>query len=453
MDNEQRIKLLKEAPIQKLLLKMGIPTMIGMLVTGFYNLVDAYFVGGLGTSQMGAVSIAFPIGQVIVGIALLFGGGVSSYLSRLLGEEKHSQASHAASTALYSSLFIGVISIVLIECFIDKIIFALGATETIFPYAKQYAVIYVASSIFNVFNVTMNNIATSEGSTKISMISMLLGAGLNLVLAPICIYGFKMGISGAAIATAIAQAITSLMYLVYLLMKKSIFSFSIKEFRFEREIYVQILKVGIPTLVFQLLTSVAIGLTNKGAQSYGDSAIAAMGIVTRIMSMGSYAVFGFEKGFQPVAGYSYGAKQYMRLDEAINTTLKWTTTFCLVMSLVLIIFPEPIISLFSTNDKAVLEIGTFALRISSVMFIFFGFGTVYSILFLALGKAKEGTFLSVSRQGLFFIPVILLLPSIMGLNGVIFAQPIADLCMVISAAILGVKLKKEIRMLSVQNQF
>nr|UWI50790.1 MATE family efflux transporter [Clostridioides difficile] len=453
MDNEQRIKLLKEAPIQKLLLKMGIPTMIGMLVTGFYNLVDAYFVGGLGTSQMGAVSIAFPIGQVIVGIALLFGGGVSSYLSRLLGEEKHSQASHAASTALYSSLFIGLISIVLIECFIDKIIFALGATETIFPYAKQYAVIYVASSIFNVFNVTMNNIATSEGSTKISMISMLLGAGLNLVLAPICIYGFKMGISGAAIATAIAQAITSLMYLVYLLMKKSIFSFSIKEFRFEREIYIQILKVGVPTLVFQLLTSIAIGLTNKGAQSYGDSAIAAMGIVTRIMSMGSYAVFGFEKGFQPVAGYSYGAKQYMRLDEAINTTLKWTTTFCLVMSLVLIIFPEPIISLFSTNDKAVLEIGTFALRISSVMFIFFGFGTVYSILFLALGKAKEGTFLSVSRQGLFFIPVILLLPSIMGLNGVIFAQPIADLCMVVSAAILGVKLKKEIRMLSLQNQF
>ncbi|MGO1042538.1 MATE family efflux transporter [Clostridioides difficile] len=247
MDNEQRIKLLKEAPIQKLLLKMGIPTMIGMLVTGFYNLVDAYFVGGLGTSQMGAVSIAFPIGQVIVGIALLFGGGVSSYLSRLLGEEKHSQASHAASTALYSSLFIGLISIVLIECFIDKIIFALGATETIFPYAKQYAVIYVASSIFNVFNVTMNNIATSEGSTKISMISMLLGAGLNLVLAPICIYGFKMGISGAAIATAIAQAITSLMYLVYLFMKKSIFSFSIKEFRFEREIYIQILKVGVPT--------------------------------------------------------------------------------------------------------------------------------------------------------------------------------------------------------------
>ncbi|EQF26916.1 MATE efflux family protein [Clostridioides difficile CD160] len=450
MDNEQRIKLLKETPIKKLLLKMGIPTMIGMLVTGFYNLVDAYFVGGLGTSQMGAVSIAFPLGQVIVGIALLFGGGVSSYLSRLLGEGNNSQANHAASTALYSSIFIGIISIVLIECFIDKIIFALGATDTIFPYAKQYAVIYVASSIFNVFNVTMNNIATSEGSTKISMISMLLGAGLNLVLAPICIYGLDMGISGAAVATAIAQAITSLMYVVYLLMKKSIFNFSIREFRFEREIYLQILKVGIPTLVFQILTSVAIGLTNKGAQGYGDSAIAAMGIVTRIMSMGSYAVFGFEKGFQPIAGYSYGAKQYMRLNEAISTTLKWTTTFCLLMSLVLIIFPEPIISLFSTNDNSVIEIGTFALRISSVMFIFFGFGTVYSILFLALGKAKEGAFLSVSRQGLFFIPTILLLPSIMGINGVIFAQPIADLFMVISAAILAVKLKKEIRALSVE---
>lgn len=201
------------------------------------------------------------------------------------------------------------------------ILYALGTTDTIYPYAREYAMIYVISSIFNIFNVTMNNIASSEGAAKVSMTAMLLGAGLNVIFDPIFIYGFHTGIAGAAIATALAQAITTVMYLFYILKKRSVFSFSPKEFRFDKTIYGEIFKVGIPTLAFQLATSIAIGFTNAAAKEYGDAAIAAMGIVTRIISMGIYAVSGFAKGFMPIAGYNYGAKQYHRVQEATKTGL------------------------------------------------------------------------------------------------------------------------------------
>lgn len=444
MNEEERITMLREAPIPQLLLKMGLPTMIGMLVTGLYNLVDAYFVGGLGTSQMGAISIAFPLGQAIVGIAVMFGGGAAAYISRLLGERKNKEASYVASTALYSSVFIGSIVIILLLCFLDKVIWGLGATETIFSYAKQYAIIYIASSIFNIFNVTMNNISSSEGAVKVSMSAMLLGAGLNVILDPIFIYGLHMGITGAALATAVAQIVTAIMYLFYIVKKKSIFSFSPKEIRFESKIFKEIFKIGIAILVFQLSTSVAISLTNMASQPYGDSAIAAMGIVTRVISMGIYAVFGFAKGFQPVAGYNYGAGQYVRLQSATKIAVRWTTVFCFLMALLMILFPHPVISLFTTNDEAVIKIGSLALRVNIITFVFYGMEAIYSMLSFALGKALGGWVLSAGRQAVFFIPVILLLPQFMGLNGVIAAQPIADIITIVIMGILAVKLNGEI---------
>ncbi|MFA6850387.1 MAG: MATE family efflux transporter [Selenomonadaceae bacterium] len=445
MNKEERITMLREAPIPQLLLKMGLPTMIGMLVTGFYNLIDAYFVGGLGTSQMGAISIAFPLGQAIVGVAVMFGGGAAAYISRLLGGRKNEQASHVASTALYSSLFIGAIVIILLECFLDKVLWGLGATETIFPYAKQYAVLYVASSIFNIFNVTMNNIASSEGAVKVSMTAMLLGAGLNVIFAPVFIYGLQMGILGAATATAVAQIVTSILYFLYIVKGKSMFSFALKEICLERKIFEEIFKVGIGILVFQLATSVAIGLTNMMAQPYGDSVIAAMGIVTRVLSMGIYAVFGFAKGFQPVAGYNYGAKQYERLQIATKIAVKWTTVFCVLMTLIMVLFPQSVISLFTTNDASVIEIGSFALRINVITFIFYGMEAIYCMLFMSLGKPLGGWILCAGRQAVFFIPIILLLPQFMGLNGVIAAQPIADIITIIIMGILAIRLNEEIK--------
>ena len=293
--NNEKLKMMRNEKIPKVLLKMGIPTMIGMMVSALYNVVDAYFVGGLGTSQMGAVSITFPIAQVIIGLGMTFGNGAASYISRLLGEENADKANETASTAVFSSLFVGIVSIAVSLCFLNNILISLGATKTILPYAREFAVIYITGSILNIFNVTMNNIVTSEGMAKLTMTSMLLSGVLNIILNPILIYPLGLGIKGSAISTVISQAAVSILYIWYMLNKKGCLRLSIHNFRFDSTIFAQIFKVGIPILVYQLLSSASMGLSNTAASSYGDSAVAAIGVATRIMALGNYVVFGFEQ--------------------------------------------------------------------------------------------------------------------------------------------------------------
>lgn len=412
MDNQNRkLELLGNAPIPKALLAMGIPTMIGMLINALYNLVDAYFVGGLGESQMAAISVVYPLGQVVVGLGLLFGNGAASYISRLLGQRNKDQANKVASTALYSSLVVGAIMIVLSILFLKPILRLLGATESVLPYAATYASIYIVSCIFNVFNVTMNNIVTSEG---------------------------------AAIATAISQVVSTLVYLFYIFRQKSAFQFRIKDCTFSNEILSEIFKIGVPTLVFQLLTSISISLINNAAGNYGDSAIAGMGVVTRLISMGSLTVFGFIKGFQPIAGYSYGAKKFDRLRTAIKISILWSTIFCVIVGLLFSLFSTTIVSQFTTGNTEMIHIGASSLRINGITFMLFGYYTVYSSLFLALGKGKEGFILGACRQGICFIPVILIFPFIWGLNGILYAQPIADVLSALITVFMAIPLHKSL---------
>lgn len=322
----------------------------------------------------------------------------------------------------------------------------LGATETIMPYALTYARIYVLSCIFNVFNVTMNNIVSSEGAAKTTMCALLLGAVLNIGLDPLFIYTLDMGVEGAAIATAISQMVSTLVYLTYVLRKKSVFSFSIKIFYPTRQMMAEILKIGVPTLVFQLLTSLSIALINRASSNYGDSVIAGMGAVTRITSMGTLVVFGFLKGFQPIAGFSYGAKKFDRLREAIKTSIIWSTSFCLVVGLVMAVFSTQIISQFTEGDTQMILAGQKSLFANGITFILFGFYTVYSSLFLALGKGAAGFFLGACRQGVCFVPVILLLPMVWGMNGILYAQPIADVISVVITVFMALHLHRELSM-------
>lgn len=443
-DQSKKMELLGNAPIPKALLAMGIPTMIGMLINALYNLIDAYFVGGLGESQMAAISVVYPLGQVVVGLGLLFGNGAASYISRLLGQKNRNHANRVASTALYSSLFIGAIIIALSIIFLKPILRLLGATESILPYATTYASIYIVSCIFNVFNVTMNNIVTSEGAAKTTMCALLLGAVLNIGLDPLFIYTFHLGVAGAAIATAISQIISTLVYLFYIFKKKSVFQFKIKDCTFSKEVLSEIFKIGIPTLVFQLLTSISISLINNAAGNYSDAAIAGMGVVTRLISMGSLTIFGFIKGFQPIAGYSYGAKKFDRLRSAIKTSILWSTIFCVVVGLLLTLFSPTIVSQFTTGNTEMINIGASSLRINGITFMLFGFYTVYSSLFLALGKGKEGFILGACRQGICFIPVILILPIAWGLNGILYAQPIADVLSALITIFMAIPLHKKL---------
>ena len=320
----------------------------------------------------------------------------------------------------------------------------LGATETIMPYALTYSRIYILSCVFNVFNVTMNNIVSSEGAAKTTMCALLLGAVLNIGLDPLFIYTFNMGVAGAAIATAISQLVSTLVYLTYILRKRSAFSFSLKAFSPNGQMMAEILKIGVPTLVFQLLTSLSIALINREASDYGDSVIAGMGAVTRITSMGTLVVFGFLKGFQPIAGFSYGAKKFDRLREAIKTSIIWSTSFCLVVGLVMAVFSTQIISQFTEGDVQMILAGQKSLFANGLTFIFFGFYTVYSSLFLALGKGAAGFFLGACRQGICFVPVILLLPMVWGMNGILYAQPIADIISVVITLFMAIHLHKEI---------
>lgn len=440
----KKMELLGSAPIPKALLALGLPTMIGMLINALYNLVDTYFVGGLGTDQMGAVTVAFPLGQIVVGLGLLFGNGAAAYLSRLLGRGDKDTANKVASTALYSSVLIGGIVILCSVIFLEPILRQTGAIESVMPYAVTYTSIYITFSFFNVFNVTMNNIVSSEGAAKTAMCALMAGAILNVVLDPIFIYILNFGVAGAAIATAISQIVSALIYLFYIFRKKSVFTFRIKECCFSKEIMSEILKIGIPTMVFQLLTSLSISMINNAAKEYGGSVLAAMGPLTKIMSMGSLIVFGFLKGFQPIAGFSYGAKKFDRLQEAIKTSILWSTTFCVIFGLAAAVFSTDIMSLFTKSDMEMIRVGSIVLRASGVSFILFGFYTVYSFLFLVMGKAKEGCILGACRQGICFVPVILILPMLWGLNDILYAQPIADVLSAIVTAYMAVQLHKEL---------
>ncbi|MDE7434711.1 MAG: MATE family efflux transporter [Lachnospiraceae bacterium] len=441
----KKMELLGSAPIPKALLAMGIPTMIGMLVNAFYNLVDAWFVGGLGERQMGAISVVYPLGQVVVGLGLLFGNGAASYISRLLGREDSENADKVASTALYGSVSIGTVIIIFSMVFLKPLLRLLGATDSILPYAAAYAGIYIVFCIFNVFNVTMNNIVTSEGAAKTTMIALLTGAILNIALDPLFIYVLELGVAGAAIATAISQVVSTCVYLTYILRKKSVFHFRVKDCTYTKEIMTEILKIGVPTLVFQILTSLSISLINNAAGDYGDSAIAGMGVVTRLISMGSLSVFGFIKGFQPIAGYSYGARKFDRLHEAIKTSILWSTIFCVIFGLVLVLFPAAIVSQFTKGDAEMIRIGAASLRANGITIMLFGFYTVYSSLFLALGKGRDGFFLGACRQGICFIPVILLLPAVWDLKGILYAQPIADILSGVITVCMAIPLHKRLK--------
>lgn len=441
---EKRTKMMGEENIKSVLIKLAFPAIIGMLVNAIYNIVDTIFVGKLGTSAIGAVSVVFPLFMLVGAVGLTFGMGAASYISRLLGEGKKSEADKTTSIAFFSSMIVGIVFTIIGLIYLEPILKLFGATDTIMPYAKDYARVLVSGSVFTMINMTMNNMLRAEGSAKISMIALSTGALLNIILDPIFIFTFDMGIVGASAATVLAQIISTILLLSYFITGKSYIKISPKHFSFSKKIYSEIFKIGTPTFIRQALSSIAIALLNVATNPYGDAAVASMGITLRVISMAMYIVFGYGQGFQPVAGYNYGAKKFDRLNESIKVSLKWTTIFCIIISIIFMVFTKPIISLFS-NDRDVIDIASKTLRAMSVLLPFFGFQNVYATLFQALGKGTQATILSISRQGIFLIPAILILPKAFKLNGVIFSQPTADFFNIIVTAVLAIGINKELK--------
>ncbi|OOM10439.1 MATE family efflux transporter [Clostridium saccharobutylicum] len=441
--NSKNIRIMKEGKVSKALLTLGIPIIIGMLINCSYNVIDAYFTSTLGINQVGAISVIFPLIMAISGIGIGIGAGAGSYISRLLGKKDDSKANITASTAVCSSIIAGIVITIFTIAFLDKILLAIGSTETILPFAKEYGSIYISFSVLSILNITMNNIMAAQGEGKISMTAMIIGAIANTILAPIFIFELNLGIKGAAIATVIAQGITSSFYVWYAA-SKSYLRISIHNISFQKEICIETLKVGVPTILFTLLSSTSVGLINIKASMYGSEQVAAMGIVTRVFAIATHIVFGYSKGLQPIVGYNYGAKNYKRLNEIMKVSLIQTTVFCFIATTLMIICSNQIMSIFS-NDYLVKNTGNLALKVNGIAFLTFGIQMVFATFFLSLGKGREGGILSICRQGIMFIPVILILPSLIGFNGVIYSQAIADLLTTILTIIFAFDLVKKLK--------
>ena len=415
-----------KTPIHKLIPLMAVPTIISMLVTAIYNMADTYFVSKLGTSASGAVGILFSMMAIIQAVGFTIGMGAGSQISRLLGKKDDEYAGKVATSAVLSGIVMGILIAVIGICFLNPITRMLGATETIVPYAVDYGRYIFLATPMMITSFVLNNLLRSEGKAKYSMIGILFGGLLNIGLDPLLIFVFHMGISGAAVATAISQTISMLVLFYPYVRKKTVLYLSIKKIAPQFRVYWEILKFGLPSLFRQGLASIASVLLNRSAAEYGDSAVAAMSIVAKVFMVLFSVLIGFGQGYQPVVGYNYGAGIYKRVREAFWFTLKVGTAVMTIFAAGTYFFAPNLIQMFLKDDMNVKEIGTMALRMQCLAMPLMALGVVSNMTFQAVGKTVAATFLTSMRQGIFFIPLILLLPGFMGILGVEIAQPIAD---------------------------
>ncbi|WP_207729273.1 MATE family efflux transporter [Clostridium sp. 'deep sea'] len=441
---EKRAEMLGKDKISRVLIKLAIPAIIGMLVSAIYNVVDTLFVSSLGTEALGAVTVVFPFFMLVSAIGMMFGSGSASYISRLLGQKNTKRANQTVIVTLVSSIACSIIFTCLGLVFLEPVLAMFGASKTIMPFARDYAVIIICGSIFTMSNMALNNMLRAEGSAKISMIGMVSGAVLNIALDPILIFMFNMGVRGAALATVISQAVTTVILLYYYLSKKSYLKLSLGNFTFSREIYSEIFKIGIPTLLRQGLASLSMGMMNSAAVVYGDAAVAAVGVTNRVIMVAFYVLFGFSQGFQPLAGYNFGAKKYDRVQKTVKIAVQWSTIYCLIISGLIFIAAPAIVSAFS-NKPEVINTGVKMLRYYSVVLPTFGFTIMYNTLFMAFGRAKSALILSTARQGIFLIPAIIILPKIFNLEGVLMSQPVAAALSFCLTAYMASRIQKELK--------
>jgi putative MATE family efflux protein len=445
VDTSHRTAYLENDRIFPLLIKMGAPAAVGMLVNALYNIVDTIFVGqGVGPLAIAALSIVFPIQMIVSSVAQATGIGTASIVSRRLGEKRHDEAVKAVGTAYATVILVNAILVALLFAFMRPILSFFGASEEIMPYAMEYLGIVGGGFFFFGLSMCASNLVRSEGNSKASMKGMLLGAGLNIILDPIFIFGFGMGVRGAAIATVISQ-IASVVYLASLYTrKKTVVPFVVSEFRIRPKILGQSFLLGTPAFIQSAGMSILMLLVNTSLGRYGgDSAITTFGMIHRLNMIVIMPVIGIVQGFQPIAGYNYGAKRYDRVKATLRTTIFTATGLASIGYAFMMILPRVGMGFF-TSDAALVASSARVLRIL-VMFVPLAAvqitGAVY---FQAIGKATESVVLGLSRQFFILIPLILILPRFFGLDGIWFSYPLADL---LSSAVTGTLLVREVRRL------
>ena len=445
MTPAQRQHMMLNAPVQRIIPRLAVPTIISMLITTIYNAADTFFVSQLDTAASGAVGVVFSVMAIIQAIAFTFGMGTGTNLSQALGRGDRETAQRYASVGFFTALMTGVVIMALGLLTMDFIVPLLGATEDIVPYAKAYATYIFYAAPFMMGSFALNNMLRFQGLATYGMVGITTGGILNILLDPIFIFeagtdiglgfalpfGFGMQTAGAAVATAISQAVSfSILFLQSNLRSDTIHVLP-RHFKPTRHMYGRILNNGLPSLGRQGIASISTILLNNSVKFYVDplmqtAAIAAMSIVSKIVMFVNSTVIGFGQGFQPVCSFNYGAGQYRRVREAFWFCVRVTTVILLVLGCGAFLLATPILTAFRRDDPLVIEIGTFALRCHLTTLPLWGFIVMSNMFTQSIGYGARALLISISRQGLFLIPMLLLLPPLFALTGVQIAQPIAD---------------------------
>ena len=432
------------APVAGLIVRLGIPTVLSMLVTALYNTVSTFYVSYLGTSAVGAMGVAFALQMVIQALGIMVGQGCASQTSRLLGAKEYAKAHETASSALFTSLLLGVLFSVVSLFTLASLLSVMGATDTILPYAVEYAKPVLYAAPFMAASFTLNNILRSEGMAFVGMIGLGIGGILNMAVAPLFIFTFDLGISGAGWATALSQTVSFVILLSFFAGGRGSIRLSPLLVSKSLRTYGTLFRLGMPSLSRNILGAVAASALNLMAGVYGDAAVAAMSIVGRVMMVTSAAMIGIGQGYQPVLGYNWGAKRYDRVLKAADATLAMSTALMTALGLLGFVFAEEVVAFFRTEDPAVVQIGVEALLLQCLVAPFMPVSVVSNMTYQVLGRAGIATFLACLRQGIFFLPLILILPRFFGLYGIESAQPAAELLSFIVCIGFVVRFRREV---------
>lgn len=444
MTKEEKYAQMTETPVNKLIPGLAVPTIISMLVTSIYNMADTFFVSQIGTSASGAVGIMFSAMAMIQAIGFTLGMGSGNNISRALGNREEDRAGVFAAVAFYTAAIIGIVILVFGTLFSRQMVYLLGATPTIAPYAQQYARYILIAAPFMMTSFVMNNILRAQGNAVFAMIGITTGGILNMILDPLFIFGFRMGISGAAVATMLSQMVSFGILFYQCNHQEGCIRIQGSNFRPALTLYGDILHAGLPSFCRQGLASVAAVVLNFAAGPYGDAAIAAMSIVTRFMMFINSSLIGFGQGFQPVCGFNFGAKRYDRVLEAFWFCVKVAVVMLTVFGVVAFLCSRPIITAFRREDLQVIEIGTLALRLQLLTMPFQAWVIMVNMLTQSIGYGFRASIVAMGRQGLFLIPALLTFPRALGLLGLQMAQPVADMLTFVLATVIVVGILKEL---------
>ena len=439
---QQQYRKLVLTPVEQLIPKLAVPTILSMMVTMIYNLVDAFFVGKLGTSASAAIGVVLGVQAIFQAFGFMMGHGSGSQISVHLGKGDKEMADKLFSTAFFHALAISVIVSTVCLIGLTPLMRLMGSTDTILPFSRNYGFYVLISGPALVGSCVLNNVMRYEGRAVLATVGLVTGSVLNMIGDPILMFGLGLGIDGAGLSTAISQYISFGILLYMVFSNRTISKISPRYRSNDPALTLSIMRVGFPSLIRQMLSSISTITLNHCAMPYGDEAIAAMAIVGRIVMFIGSAMIGLGQGFQPVSAYNYGARKFARLRKSFFFTVNLGIVVLGLLAVVGFLFPGKIVGLFR-DDRAVIAIGAKALRFQCVAVVMQPFTVTSNMMFQSIGRSKEASFLALLRNGLYYIPLLMILPLFMGLTGIQSAQMFADILTMLTSIPFVVKFMRE----------